>query len=57
MNWEIASTGCSIAVGWFRTKRMRKSVETLRDIKIKLNLTNGWRKANPEEKGYTWSRE
>ena len=34
-----------------------QSTELLREFKIKYRLTDGWRKANPEEKGYTWSRD
>ena len=30
--------------------------ELLREVRTKLNLTDGWRKANADEKGYTWSR-
>ena len=34
-----------------------QSVELLRNLKIKYNLVDGWQKANPEEKGYMWSRD
>jgi len=34
-----------------------QTVETLRNFKNKHNLIDGWRKANPEEKGYSWARE
>jgi len=34
-----------------------QATEALREIKITYNLVDGWRKANPEEKGYTWSRD
>ena len=33
------------------------TMESLREFKIKYGLVDGWRLANPEEKGYTWSRE
>jgi len=33
-----------------------QAMESLRDIKLRYNLIDGWRKANPEEKAYTWSR-
>ena len=32
------------------------TVEKLREFKNKQNLVDGWRKANPEEKGYSWMR-
>ena len=34
-----------------------QSVELLREFKMRHKLVDGWRKVNPEEKGYTWSRE
>ncbi|KAF9783393.1 Endonuclease/exonuclease/phosphatase, partial [Thelephora terrestris] len=34
-----------------------QSTEILRELKMKYNLTDGWRKANPDEKAYTWSRD
>ncbi|KAF9784120.1 Endonuclease/exonuclease/phosphatase, partial [Thelephora terrestris] len=33
-----------------------QTVQTLREFKIKHNLTDGWRKANPTEKAYSWTR-
>ena len=32
------------------------TTEVLRNFKLKHHLVDGWRLANPEEKGYTWSR-
>ena len=32
------------------------TTETLRKFKLKYRLVDGWRLANPDEKGYTWSR-
>jgi len=34
-----------------------QATESLRDIKLRYNLIDRWRKANPEEKAYTWSRD
>jgi len=34
-----------------------QATENLRDFRSKFNLINGWRKANPDEKGYSWLRE
>ena len=34
-----------------------QTTEILREFKIKHSLIDGWRQANLEEKGYTWSRE
>ncbi|KAF9778453.1 Endonuclease/exonuclease/phosphatase, partial [Thelephora terrestris] len=34
-----------------------QAMEALREFKIKFNLVDGWRKANPTNKTYTWSRE
>ena len=33
------------------------ATKTLRDFRMKHSLIDGWRQANPESKGYTWSRE
>ena len=33
------------------------TTDILRDFKIKYNLIDGWRRANPLTKGYVWSRE
>jgi len=34
-----------------------QAAELLRDFKTKLNLIDSWRKANPDEKGYSWLRD
>ena len=33
------------------------ATEALRDFRLKYGLIDGWRLANPESKGYTWSRD
>ena len=35
----------------------QRATGALREFVMKHNLTDGWRKANPDEKGYTWSRD
>ena len=34
-----------------------QATENLRDFRSKFGLIDGWRKANPDEKGYSWLRE
>ena len=34
-----------------------QATNTLRNFKLRHNLVDGWRMANPEEKGYTWIRD
>lgn len=34
-----------------------QTTESLREFKSRHDLVDGWRKANPEEKGYTWARD
>ena len=33
-----------------------QTVERLKEVRTSLNMIDGWRSANEEEKGYTWSR-
>ena len=33
-----------------------QTTERLKEVRTRLDLIDGWRKANEEEKGYTWSR-
>jgi hypothetical protein len=34
-----------------------RSTEALRNLRLRYNLSDGWRYANPDTKGYTWLRE
>ena len=33
------------------------ATEKLKEFRVRHNLVDGWRKANPEEKGYSWMRD
>jgi ribonuclease HI/exonuclease III len=35
----------------------QRATEKLREFRARYGLVDGWRKANPEEKGYSWARE